>query len=168
MGGVAPVITSHHQNVTSSGDILIAAYNLPVWDQSSDWWRVYGTMAGRVLKRIARENVDVSLTLPFNCEFAPRSATQSVEKSAFYSYPERNFGWNQLLDSSLSLFSTLWVADRGANSRLKGKLAGSEAHIDILPCNSSQHSARHKPRLHDQSVTEVTRSILPNMHWIWA
>ena len=42
-------------------------------------------MAGRVLKRIARENVYVSLTLPaslpFNREFAPRSATQSVEKS---------------------------------------------------------------------------------------
>ena len=42
-------------------------------------------MAGRVLKRIiARENVNVSLTLPaslpFNREFAPRSATQSVEK----------------------------------------------------------------------------------------
>ena len=42
-------------------------------------------MAGRVLIRIARENVNVSLTLPaslpFNREFAPRSATQSVEKS---------------------------------------------------------------------------------------
>ena len=42
-------------------------------------------MAGRVLKRIAREVVNVSLTLaaslPFNREFAPRSATQSVEKS---------------------------------------------------------------------------------------
>ena len=38
-------------------------------------------MAGRVLKRIARENVNVSLSLPFNSEFAPRSATQSVEKS---------------------------------------------------------------------------------------
>ena len=42
-------------------------------------------MAGGVLKRIARENVNVSLTLPaswpFNREFAPRSATQSVEKS---------------------------------------------------------------------------------------
>ena len=38
-------------------------------------------MAGRVLKRIARENVNVSITLPFNREFAPRSATQSVEKS---------------------------------------------------------------------------------------
>ena len=42
-------------------------------------------MAGRVLKRIARENVNVSLplpaSLPFNREFAPRSATQSVEKS---------------------------------------------------------------------------------------
>ena len=38
-----------------------------------------------MLKRIARENVNVSLTLPaslpFNREFAPRSATQSVEKS---------------------------------------------------------------------------------------
>ena len=38
-------------------------------------------MAGRVLKRIARENVNVSLSLPFNREFAPQSATQSVEKS---------------------------------------------------------------------------------------
>ena len=38
-----------------------------------------------MLKRIARENVNVSLTLPaslpFNRELAPRSATQSVEKS---------------------------------------------------------------------------------------
>ena len=42
-------------------------------------------MAGRVVKRIARENVNVSFTLPaslpFNREFAPRSATQSVEKN---------------------------------------------------------------------------------------
>ena len=42
-------------------------------------------MAGRVLKRIARENVNVSLTLPaslpFDREFAPWSASQSVEKS---------------------------------------------------------------------------------------
>ena len=42
-------------------------------------------MAGRVLKRIARENVNVSLTLPaslpFNREFGLRSATQSVVKS---------------------------------------------------------------------------------------
>ena len=38
-------------------------------------------MAGRVLKRIAKENVNVSLSLPFNREFAPRSAAQSVEKS---------------------------------------------------------------------------------------
>ena len=39
----------------------------------------------RAEKNIARENVNVSLTLPaslpFNREFAPRSATQSVEKS---------------------------------------------------------------------------------------
>ena len=28
--------------IFSSGDILRAAYNHPVWDQSSDWWRVYG------------------------------------------------------------------------------------------------------------------------------
>ena len=42
-------------------------------------------MAGRVLKRIVRENVNVSLTLPAslpcNREFAPRCGTQSVEKS---------------------------------------------------------------------------------------
>ena len=42
-------------------------------------------LAGRVLKRIARENVSVSLTLPAslpgNCEFARRCGTQSVEKS---------------------------------------------------------------------------------------
>ena len=42
-------------------------------------------MVGRVLKRIARENVNVSLTLPAslpsNSEFARRCSTQSVEKS---------------------------------------------------------------------------------------
>ena len=38
-------------------------------------------MVGRVLKRIARENVNVSLTLPGNREFAHRCGTQSVEKS---------------------------------------------------------------------------------------
>ena len=54
-------------------------------------------MAGRVLKRIARENVNVSLTLPasllpFNREFAPRSATQSVEKSDSVTPPLVSFG----------------------------------------------------------------------------
>ena len=42
-------------------------------------------MAGRVLKRIARENVNVSLTLPGslpgNHEFARGCGTQSIEKS---------------------------------------------------------------------------------------
>ena len=46
-----------------------------------------------MLKRIARENVNVSLTLPaslpFNSEFAPRSATQSVEKSDSVTPPLR-------------------------------------------------------------------------------
>ena len=46
---------------------------------------MYGGQRLRVLKRIAWENVNVSLTLPaslpFNREFAPRSATQIVEKS---------------------------------------------------------------------------------------
>ena len=54
-------------------------------------------MAGRVLKRIARENVNVSLTLPaslpFNREFAPRSATQSVEKSDSVTPPEEVRKW---------------------------------------------------------------------------
>ena len=42
-------------------------------------------MAGRVLKRIARENVNVSLTLPASLagdrKFARQCGTQSVEKS---------------------------------------------------------------------------------------
>ena len=42
-------------------------------------------LSGRVLKRIARENVNVSLTLPAslpgNREFGRRCGTQSVEKS---------------------------------------------------------------------------------------
>ena len=88
-------------------------------------------MAGRVLKRIARENVNVSLTLPaslpFNREFAPRSATQSVEKS----------------DSVTPPINTLSGRSRGKLT-VDGQTGGqSEAHIDILPCNSFQHSARH-------------------------
>ena len=56
----------------SSGDILSSAYNLPVWDQSSDWWRVYGGQS-------AEKNCKGEC----QCEpqLAPRSATQSVEKS---------------------------------------------------------------------------------------
>ena len=68
----------------SSSDILRAAYNLPYEIRATTDEECMG-MAGRVLKRIARENVYVSLTLPaslpFNREFTPRSATQSVEKS---------------------------------------------------------------------------------------
>ena len=78
-----------------------------------------------MLKRIARENVNVSLTLPaslpVNREFAPRSATQSVEKSDSVTPP--------------------------LECHIEGQTGGqNEARIDILhflPCNSFQSFACH-------------------------
>ena len=57
---------------------------------------------------------------------------------------------------TVTLFNTLSGRSRGKLT-VEGQTGGqSEAHIDILPCNSFQHSARHKPRLHGQSVTQVS------------
>ena len=91
-------------------DVMIGreAHNLPVWDQSSVWWRVYGGQsAGKNCKG--------------ECQCEPHFARQFALQPWVCPSICHSECWKEWqCDTTLSQ----WVADRGANSRLKGKLAG--------------------------------------------